>query len=202
MKRLVAALVVAGLAALLPPPAGAQGLGIGPRLSFVRGNTAVPDSQSARYWGAMLRARMSAHTALEVSIDHRSSLNALGTERVRDMPIQGSLLLFPVRAAIAPYLLGGVGWYKQRIQTLEGDAVQATVTTSKFGYHAGLGAELQVGRHAALHLDYRYTLIHRGQKEGEDANGAVPLPGLSSVQQRLKLSHEGSMWTTGLTIYF
>jgi hypothetical protein len=41
-------------------------------------------------------------------------------------------------------------------------------STTKMGYHAGLGGEL----------------------------------GLTSLQEGLKLSHEGSMWTTGVTVYF
>jgi hypothetical protein len=50
--------------------------------------------------------------------------------------------------------------------------------------------------------DYRYTFIHFGDPQANTAPGAVPIPGTSSVQQRLKLSHQGSMWTTGVTLSF
>jgi hypothetical protein len=33
-------------------------------------------------------------------------------------------------------------------------------STTKMGYHAGLGGESGLGSRAALHLDYRYTFIH------------------------------------------
>jgi hypothetical protein len=57
-----------------------------------------------------------------------------------------------------------------------------------------------MGRRATLHLDYRYTFIGFGGDESDP--GVLPLPGLGGLQDKLNLSHDGSMWTTGLTIYF
>jgi hypothetical protein len=47
-------------------------------------------------------------------------------------------------------------------------------------------------------VDYRYTFIGFGH-DADTAPAAVPIPGLSGLQDRLRLSHKGSMWTTGVT---
>jgi opacity protein-like surface antigen len=106
------------------------------------------------------------------------------------MPIQASLLLFPVAGSFSPYILGGGGWYARRVEALFNDDVVASDTTRDFGWHAGLGAELRMGRHAGLHADYRYTFLSfRGDEE--KILGKSFLPG-----------YTGSMWTAGFTVYF
>ena len=203
--RLVVVLgLLAGMTVVHPPRAGAQerAFGIGPRFSFVRGAAEVEGS-AARFSGGQLRARLSPRTALELSLDYRSYVNDSLNERLRDYPVQGSLLLYPVRSTLAPYLLGGVGWYSQRVDTLVDNLVVDSATTRTFGYHAGLGGELRLGSRASVHLDYRYTKIRFGDSGGADTEpGAIPIPGLFGLQEKLKLSHEGSMWTSGLTIFF
>lgn len=193
----VAAALVIGL---MPSRIEAQSFGIGPRFAFVRGD--VNSDASTRYSGGLLRLRPSPRVALEVSLDYRNHLNETGTERIKDYPIQGSLLLYPVRATVSPYLLGGIGWYRQRVDTLADDLVVDSTTSSKTGYHAGIGSDLWFGRRATLHVDYRYTFIGRQNDDADAASGAVPVPGLGALQDRLRLSHKGSMWTTGLTVYF
>jgi opacity protein-like surface antigen len=179
--------------------AGAQSVGLGPRLSFVRADIHTEDS--TRVWGGVLRLRTSPKTAFEVTFDYRSHLNENRTERIKDYPIQGSLLLYPVRTVVSPYLVGGFGWYSKNVDTLQDDQVIASTTTRKTGSHAGLGIEVSVGRHATIHADYRYTLIGFGD-DADTAPAAVPIPGLRWLQDRLGLSHKGSMWTTGVTLYF
>jgi hypothetical protein len=200
-RAFLAALVAA---AVCPPPASAQ-VGIGPRLTFVRGATGT-DAGSDRYTGGVLRARMSPRTAIELALDWRTVINDSLTERTRDMPFQGSLLLYPVRGGLSPYLLGGIGWYSQRVQTLDGsDHVLATSTSRHFGYHAGFGGELRAGRHAALHLDYRYKFVRTGdetpaaQTASSTGSGASVV---SSLTDTLHLARNGSMWTGGITLYF
>jgi hypothetical protein len=188
-----------------------QTVGVGPRFTVVRG-TVEAESTSERYTGGLLRAHLSPRTAVELSIDWRTVTDQALTQRVRNYPIQGSLLLYPVRAGLSPYLLGGVGWYSQRVETLSESTVTSTVTTRTFGYHAGFGGQIRMGRRAALHLDYRYTKIRFGGDEddstadtspaGEGGGAGFRIPGVSSLAERLKLSHDGSMWTGGLTFYF
>ena len=174
--------------------------GIGPRFSFVRGDLR-PDVGSSRYSGGLIRASLSKRVSLEASIDYRSHLNESLTERVRNYPIQGSLLLYPVKSTLSPYVLFGIGWYSQRVDQINIDTVIEPVTTRTTGYHAGLGGEMRIGSRTAVHLDYRYTFIRFGASENSEA-GAIPVPGLDGLQERLKLSHQGSMWTTGVTVYF
>lgn len=194
------------LCVLAPLPLRAQGnIGVGARLGLLPGSTAASQGSSAstRFVGGLLRARMSPRTAVELSVDYQSRTNDALTERVRSIPIQGSLLLYPVRASLSAYVLGGIGRYSERVETLSNNSVLSSTTTSRIGYHGGLGGELQLGRRAALHLDYRYTLIHFGSHDGVTTSpGALPIPGLIALQEELQLSHEGSVWTTGLTVYF
>jgi opacity protein-like surface antigen len=199
----------ATLAALLfaaawPAAAGAD-VGIGPRFTLVRGTTGT-DTGADRYTGGVLRARMSPRTAIELALDWRTVINASLTERTRNLPFQGSLLLYPVRSGISPYLLGGIGWYSQRVETLDGaNRVLASTTSRTFGYHAGFGGELRAGRHAAIHLDYRYKFVRAGDETTADPTGTstgAGIPIVSSLSDKLHLSRSGSMWTGGLTLYF
>lgn len=179
--------------------ASAQSLGVGPRFSFIRGD--LKADSSTRYSGALLRWRTSPKTALELSIDYRNHLNESLTERIKDYPIQGSLLMYLVRSTLSPYLVTGIGWYSQRVEVLQDNQVLTSTKSRKTGYHAGLGTDMLLGRHATLHADYRYTFIGFGRNQDTEP-GVLPLPGLGGLQDRLKLSHKGSMWTGGVTVYF
>ena len=83
------------------------------------------------------------------------------------------------------------------------------------GYHAGLGAELRVGKRLAIHGDYRYNHIRFGGSPTEPekaqaspsaiavASTAITLlPKLTAIQRSLKDSNHGSMWNWGLTVFF
>jgi opacity protein-like surface antigen len=173
-------------------PASAQ-FGIGGRISMVRGDNDA-DTDSQRFTGGHIRALLSPRTGIELSLERRTDTNEDETLRHRQYPLQASLLLFPVRNVIAPYVLGGGGWYTNRLDTLEDDETVSTESSREFAWHAGLGAELRLGRHAALHGDYRYTRL----KFGDDDEDEEDEGGLSGFLP----SHRGSMWTFGLTIYF
>jgi opacity protein-like surface antigen len=177
----------------MPDPAAAQGqsFGIGGRFAFVRRDVDV-DQDSQRFTGGHIRARLSPRTAFELSLDVHTETNELETARVREYPIQASLLLFPVRSTFSPYVLGGAGWYSQKFETLAGDETIASETVRDFGWHAGFGAELRLGAHAGIHADYRYTFLDFGDDDDED----------EGVVGRFLPGYKGSMWTTGLTIYF
>ncbi|MBI4477627.1 MAG: porin family protein [Acidobacteria bacterium] len=204
--RLVCGTAVLLLGALLmPAEVRAQGeFGAGPRFSFIRGSDAKSiDQPRTRLSGGMARLRTSERTALEIAFDYRSHMNDDLTQRIKDMPIQGSLLMYLVNASVSPYILGGMGWYSQKVEHMAGNAVRETTSSRRVGYHAGVGAQIQVHRRAAVHVDYRYTFIHFGdQPPGTTEPGAIPIPGLVALQDRLNLSHEASMWTTGLTFFF
>jgi hypothetical protein len=187
--------VLAGVT-LLPSPAAAQSFGIGPRFSFVRGDLAS-STPSSTFLGGTMRLRTSPHLAIEGALDHRSRTSEDLTARVRETPIQGSLLIFPVKAVFAPYLLGGFGWYNQSTDFLDATGKTVLTTSSKrTGWHFGLGAEVQLAKHAALFGDYRYRFVHFGDVAVDSQPINIPL--ISAA----KLSHQGSMWTTGMAFYF
>ena len=178
-----------------------QSFGIGGRIAWVRTDVDLEDEESRRFYGGQIRARMSQRTAFELSLDIRTETNESETLRVRSTPIQASLLVFPVRSVFSPFLLGGGGWYAQRYETLLGEETIFSETVRDFGWHAGFGAELQLGKHAGIHADYRYTFLKWGDDDEEEDS-------LTSAKSRNSLlggvlpHHEGSMWTAGITIYF
>jgi opacity protein-like surface antigen len=190
-KQPVAGAVLSLLA--LAAPCAAQGIGIGGRMSMMRADVqANPTAAAQRFLGGQLRARLSPKTALEVSLERRADNPDL-TTRVKDYPLQGSLLLFPIRSTVSPYLLGGLGWYTHVVETTTAGKVTATGASRTMGYHAGFGAEIKIGGHAGVHADYRYTMLHFG--DGTDA-------GMGGLASRIKPSYDGSMWTAGFTFYF
>lgn len=173
--------------------AGAQGFGVGGRMSMVRADAqADPTAAAQRFLGGQLHARLSPRTAIELSLERRTDHPDLST-RVRDYPLQGTLLLYPLHSTFSPYLLGGVGWYTHVVDSLSAGAVTASDSSRQMGYHAGFGAELKAGRHVGIHADYRYTMVHFGGEAGTGTGG---------LASRLKPSYDGSMWTAGITFYF
>lgn len=196
-KHRVYSLVSLAVAILAAPAAPtAQTVGFGPKISQVRGD--VPGSTNpSRLFGGTLRIMSSKHIALEGTLDYRAEYNDDRTRRMRETPIQGSLLFFPVRKVFAPYLLGGIGLYTRHADTLgPAGTVLDTVTERKIGWHLGAGAEMFVVRQAAIFVDYRWRFVRLGAPEGGEEPIDIPL--LDSVN----LSHRGSMWSGGLAFYF
>jgi hypothetical protein len=208
MKRGIGLLlfgVIVGVADLAHAQSGGSNggvFGIGPRVTFQRGENAPPDASPLRLLGGQLKLRLSPGTAIEVAADYESSVNESLKQRVKTMPIQASLMVFPLKSTLAPYLLGGVGWYRVSVSDTGATATSTTTKSIReMGYHAGLGAEIRI-RRIALHGDYRYNHIRFGGA-GDDAPPAASLvPGLSLIQESLKMSHSGSMWNWGATFFF
>lgn len=195
LSRFPSLVLVVSAAVLLPSALAAQSIGFGPRLSFVRGD--VPSATaSTRFLGGILRMQASKRVVFEAAADFRSERTGDGLTRVTERPLQGSLLLFPVRSTIAPYVLAGYGLYTRSVETLDLAGTPVVIASDRrTGAHVGLGAELFLGRHAALLIDYRYRFVRFGVAEaGEDQ---VNLPGLGD-----RVSHRGSMWTSGVAFYF
>ena len=172
-------------------PASAQGFGIGARIASIRSN-AESDTSALRFLGGQVRMRLSPKTGFEVSLDrHREDSGDL-TQRIVDYPLQATLMMYPVRSTFSPYLLGGFGWYRHKVQDLTGDKVTDIVSTRRTGWHAGFGAEILAGRHIGVHADYRYTFLHFGDSSSSN----------SSLTGHLLPNYQGSMWTAGFTLYF
>jgi len=204
--------------AAVPGVAGAQMLGIGPRFSMVRGDIAT-NTPSTRFFGGTLRLNTSKNVGLEGSLDFRTTLDTTKTQRLRETPLQGSLLIYPFRSVLSPYALGGLGIYTRTYELLgPAGVISQSAQERKTGMHLGFGGELRVARHAVAYLDYRYRFVKFGNSgsstsetsttststSSASANSAAmnallgSIPGLSL----LKFSHEGSMWTGGVAFVF
>jgi opacity protein-like surface antigen len=188
-----------GLAAVLllagPAGASAQSFGIGPHLSFIREHT-PSNTPADRLFGGTMRFSRSRHLGVELSMDYKSTRNEAGTERVRERPMTGSLMIFLTRRIFSPYLLGGYGMYSRTFDTLDAQGkVLTSETERKYGAHIGFGTEVFLTRHTAFFLDYRYRFVRFG--DPEQGSEPIGIPGLED-----RLSHRGSMWTSGLAFYF
>lgn len=186
---IVAVLVSAGLAAS-PSVAFAQ-FGVGGRLAWV-----TPDSDAdvdkVRFIGGQIRL-VSPRWGLEIAMDRHSEEFEALNQKVIETPIQASLLLRLGNGSLKPYLLGGPGWYRRKVELLAGSG-DADVVDTEFGWHGGIGLEVLAGRHFGIHGDYRYTFLDfNGDDDDEDDEGFIG---------RLLPGHRGSMWTLGATIYF
>jgi opacity protein-like surface antigen len=211
----VAGLTFAALAGV-SGNAQAQTFGLGARMVSVSGpeSPALDDSDSSRtrFAGGFVRLHLAASLGVEVAMDYQSTTNDSETARVRNTPIQVSGMLLPVKKTFAPYVLGGIGWYRHRVEALDnGDAV-ASVYSTDFGYHTGLGAQIRFGGHAAIFVDYRYVWVDSNGIDGitgalKTAASLTNVVGLLSSfadagSEESSISRGGSMWTGGLTIYF
>jgi opacity protein-like surface antigen len=195
IRFVVACTVVSAALCATPSIASAQGLGVGGRFAWITADSDA-DEDSVRFTGGQIRL-LSQRWGLEVSLDrHSESFDDLN-QKVTETPIQASLLLRLGGGRVSPFLLAGPGWYKRRVEPIEGsDDADLEVESTEFGWHGGGGLEIRFGRHFGIHGDYRYTFLDFGDddEDGEDDDegfiGGV-LPG-----------HRGSMWTLGATIYF
>ncbi len=127
---------------------------------------------------------------------HTDSFELLN-EKVTETPIQTSLIMRLARGSVSPYLLGGPGWYKRKVEVIEGSDLSAS--TTEFGWHAGGGIEFLLGRHFGVHGDYRYTFLDFSKDDDDDVIGGGIGGG---VLGGLLPGYKGSMWTVGGTVYF
>ena len=201
-RRMALGLAVVAAVLMGAGTASAQSFGIGPRFSFVRGNLSS-GTPATRLIGGTMRIVTSKHTVLEGSMDYRAFFNDAGTQRTKETPMQGSLLLFIARGAFSPYVGGGIGLYTQTRDTLNASGlVTASETEKKLGWHLGGGAEIILAKHVGFFVDYRFRFVKFGEPDGDSQKIGIPGDSVFPILQNVKLSHEGSMWTSGLTFYF
>jgi hypothetical protein len=196
LRYLAGAAFIAAATGFTAVPASAQGFGIGGRFAWVKVDTDL-DDDSVRFVGGQIRLGLSRRIGVEVSLDSHSEDLELLNQKVKERPIQVSLLMKLSGSAVQPYLLGGPGWYKRSVEPLEGPGDDLEVSTTEFGWHAGGGLELRMGRHFGVHGDYRYTFLDFGDDDEDDDDGGF-LPGIGGLLP----GHRGSMWTLGATVYF
>ena len=185
----IAMLTLVALLASLAP-AWAQGFGVGARFAWVNPDTAV-DVDSIRYFGGQIRLT-GGRLGLELSMDRHSESSDALNQKLTETPLQLSLLVRMGNGKVAPFLLGGPGWYRRKAEAIDGLA-DLDISTTEFGWHAGVGLEILPTTHFGIHGDYRYTFLAFGDDDDDEGGGIIGglLPG-----------HRGSMWTLGATVYF
>ena len=174
-------------------PASAQGFGLGGRFAWVKHDVDV-DVDRVRFTGFLMRA-MGGRSGVELSVDRHTEEFELANQKVIETPIQASLVVRLTGGSLAPYLLGGPGWYKRTVEPL-GGAADSGESATDFGWHAGVGLEILAGGHIGIHGDYRYTFLDFGDDDDDDDGGGVPIIG------GLLPGYKGSMFTLGATFYF
>ena len=189
VRRVFVRVVVLGALLATAVPVSAQGLGLGARFAWVRQDVDV-DADSVRFFGVHMRA-VGGRSGFELSFDRRAESFELVNEKVIETPIQASLLVRLAQGRLAPYLLGGPGWYRRTVEPIDGPEDSGDSTT-EFGWHAGGGLEILAGRHFGIHGDYKYTFLNFGGDDEED----------EGVIGGLLPDYKGSMWTLGATVYF
>ena len=190
MRWVVFSVVITAALFASPSIASAQ-FGVGARMAWVTADSDA-DLDAVRFWGGHVRL-VSPRWGIELSMDRHSEEFEALNQKVTETPIQLSLLLRMGTPSVSPYLLGGKGWYRRKVELLEGPD-EPDLETTESGWHAGGGLEIRAGRHFGFHGDYRYTFLDWGDDDDDDDDGGIIgglLPG-----------HRGSMWTIGATVYF
>jgi len=190
MRYLIVLVVVSAAVYAGPSTASAQGFGAGARMAWVTADSDA-DVDSVRFTGGQIRL-LSKRWGLEVSLDRNSESFELLNQKVTETPIQASLLLRLGAGKVSPFLLGGPGWYRRKVELINRPD-DPDVENTEFGWHGGGGLEILAGNHVGIHGDYRYTFLDFGDDDDDDDEGFVG---------RLLPGHRGSMWTLGVTFYF
>jgi hypothetical protein len=193
LRRLAGIALLSGAGLLVAAPVSAQGFGIGARMAWIKSDVRDEvDADSVRFIGGQIRL-LSQRFGVEVSMDRHTESFDLLNEKVTETPIQASLLMRLASGSVSPYLLGGPGWYKRKVEVIDGP--ELSVSSTEFGWHGGGGIEFLLGRHFGVHGDYRYTFLDFGDDDDEEIGGGGIIGGLLP-------GYKGSMWTVGATVYF
>jgi hypothetical protein len=149
-----------------------------------RGGFNPLDGSDQWHGGAQLRLYPSPYFAIEGSADYRRK-DVNGT-RTHSYPVQVSALLYPLGTTrLAPYLLGGGGWYYTTVRGPDG-FVQSQ---HRFGLHAGGGLQYFLNTHWSVEGTYRHIWLDR------EAAGRARV-GNNNFQE------SGHMFTIGINWHF
>ena len=113
------------------------------------------EGDSRWFGGAQLRIHPSHYLAVEGSVDYRREEFNGGT-KAHTFPVQGSLLIYPIGTTrLAPFILGGGGWYFTSIDGPGG----FSDTQQRFGGHVGGGLQLFITDHISIDSTYRHVWL-------------------------------------------
>lgn len=95
---------------------------------------------------------------------HREDDDDVETDIV---PMQLSALIYLIpNSVFCPYLIGGVGWYWVQVE-FDHPFEAFDFEETQFGFHAGLGFDIQVAEHFSITIDGRYIWL-------EDSDDFLP----------------------------
>lgn len=141
------------------------------------------DADGKWYGGAQVRAYLGNYFAIEGSADYRR--NDFENTRVHSYPVQVSALIYPLgHTRLAPFILGGGGWY---YTSVKGPGVDDT--QNRFGAHAGGGLQFMLSRHFSIDSTYRYIWLESIESKNVSLDDK-------------KFSDNGHMITVGLNFHF
>jgi opacity protein-like surface antigen len=207
MRRQIAVAAVVGAAVLLmtvasPRFTSAQSIGVGARMAIVKGGDSPLLSDTgedrARFTGALARVKVG-RLAVEGSVDQHTFEDDTTGATIKCYPIQASLIYYFSKTKRGLYVLGGAGYYLQKLSLTDDNDELVTSTAHSIGYHLGVGLELELSQHLTAFTDYRYTFADA------PTFGGITSSVLSSVGlhgDAEGLNTKGSMWVTGVMIYF
>lgn len=150
-KKISLVLLLAGL--FLTPQLKAQGIGLGPQVSYQK----AADADEGRFMvGAALRLKFSPVLGVEGSINYRQQEFADDALTVRSWPVMVTGLIYPL-----PVVYGAVGggWYNTTFDFDDDLVLTDDETRQEFGWHFGAGLELPVGENVKLIGDLRYVFL-------------------------------------------
>ncbi len=142
------------------------------------------DGSSRWFGGGQVRLHPSRYFAFEGSADYRR--NDIGDTRVHSYPVMVSALIYPLGTTrLAPFLLGGGGWYYTTVKGPGG----FSDTQNRFGAHAGGGLQFFFNNNVSIDGTYRYIWLEK--IESRDQN----------IVEK-KFQDNGHMITAGINFHF
>jgi opacity protein-like surface antigen len=130
---------------------------LGARAGYMSGRDAEKGS-----WLGGIQARLYVleFLAIEGSIEFHQDEYMDGDAVLTFYPVQLSTLVSPFpHWPVRPYALAGAGWYYTRIDYKDALEAWDSETERFFGFHLGVGAEIDLGKSVVLSADFRYIFI-------------------------------------------
>lgn len=129
---------------------------IGPAAGYLN----VRDADRGTWFGGVqARVQFLRYLGVEGSVTFHQNRFADGDIVVTQYPVQVTGLVFPFPdSGISPYALGGAGWYYTRVD-YDSSLGGGDETDRMFGWHAGAGAQIMLGRHVGAFGDFRWIFL-------------------------------------------
>jgi len=151
------------------PPMAAEeserGWWLGPRVGYIEAKDA---DNGTWVLGSQVRWHILSFLAVEGSIEVHQDRYDDGDIKVFTVPIQISGLVYlPLPGNFRPYAVAGIGWYVTRTH-FSGGNTSDDESTHPFGFHLGIGAELELTPRLSINGDFRYIFMDEPPHVGND----------------------------------